>query len=529
MASDRFPPDGWSITRRDRVAHAMIQAVAGHPSGMVVADASGVVDYVNDRFTVLTGLLPEDIPDLDAFAHAFTIAGAEPFRGMWGRIAGGDPWRAEFPALHRDGHHYWVAVEVTPAIGSDGGIAAIVATVQDVTERLRMEEHIRRVQKMQAVGVLAGGIAHDFNNILTVILGHAHLAHDSLPPDSEARDDLAQVLTAADRAKGLVNQLLTFARKERVAREEADLGALVESALQLVAPTIPHDVSVRFDRGGDPLPVLVAPAQIQQVVVNLCRNAVDAIADREGGPGNIVVTLSQATADAVRSVMGTRALPPPGRFVELCVSDTGCGMDKATLARIFEPFFTTKPVDRGTGLGLAAVHGIVAEHGGAIDVVSHPGGGSRFTVFLPLAGRGPTRGREAAAGRGGRVLVVDEARALGGVTAQLLRSLAVRVVTAVLPRRALALHAIAPDRFDLVVLVQPEAGAAWKLLTLARAFAASSSGVPILACAHPDVELEGAASAAAGIGWIVRMPFSASSFVALVGQILDERASRDTQ
>lgn len=148
-------------------------------------------------------------------------------------------------------------------------------------------------------------------------------------------------------------------------------------------------------------------------------------------------------------------------------------------------------------------------------------------MFLPLAGRGPARGRVVDAAQGGRVLVVDEAGALRGMTAQLLRSLAVRVVTAMHPRRALALHAIAPARFDLVVLVQPEAGAAWKLLTLARAFAASSSGVPVLACAHPDVELEGAASAAAGIGWIVRLPLSASSFVALVGQILDERASRD--
>ena len=501
-------------------------AMAQSPVAVVVTDALGKVAYVNPRFTALTGRDPAAVPDLESFALCFAEAGSDPFREMWRALSGGETWHGELPARRADAGLYWASVSIAPVRDADGHITNIIGSAHDVTERRQAEEHIRRAQKMQAVGVLAGGIAHDFNNILTAILGYSHLALDSLPEGTEVHDDVAQVTIAAERAKGLVQQLLTFSRKEKAGREVVDLRRIVEEALQLINPAVPLDVTVRFLSDSGDMAVFAAPTQIHQVVVNLCKNAVDAIGDDAKGnrpPRLIVVTLAHATVGAPKELV--RARLNPGRYVCLTVSDTGCGMDAALVERIFEPFFTTKAVDKGTGLGLAAVHGIVADHGGVIDVISAPGEGSSFSIYLPR--HDPELGHRAIRRGRGRVLLVADERTMLGMAGRLLRMQGFRVVASASSRRGLALFTIAPERFDLVVLEQNPNGQAWRLLTLARAFAAASPGIPILVCASPDSELEGAAAEAAGITHILRTPVVPDLFVTLARRLVDERLAQN--
>nr|WP_281415963.1 PAS domain S-box protein [Azospirillum rugosum] len=504
-------------------------AVAQSPVAVVITDALGKVAYVNARFTAMTGREASAVHDLESFALCFAEPGSDQFREMWRVLSAGETWQGELPARRSDGGLYWASVTIAPVREADGRITNIIGTADDVTERRQAEEQMRRAQKMQAVGVLAGGIAHDFNNILTAILGYSHLALDSLPEGSEVRDDVAQVTIAAERAKGLVQQLLTFSRKEKAGREVVDLRRIVEEALQLIHPTIPLDVTIRFVCDDGDMAVFAAPTQIHQVVVNLCKNALDAIGDDpKGGPKGgglprlIVVTLAHATVGAPKEL--ARARLNPGRYLCLSVSDTGCGMDAALIERIFEPFFTTKAVDKGTGLGLAAVHGIVADHGGVIDVVSAPGEGSSFSIYLPR--HDPELGLRAIKRGRGRILLVGDERTMLGMAGRLLRMQGFQVVASAGSRRGLALFTIAPERFDLVVLEQGPTGQAWRLLTLARAFAAASPGIPILVCASPDSELEGAAVEAAGVTRILRTPVVPDQFVTLVRQLVEERLAQ---
>ncbi|HEY0833060.1 MAG TPA: ATP-binding protein [Azospirillum sp.] len=505
----------------DETLRLLLHAMAHSPQAVVITDVAGTVRYVNPRFTVMTGVPAAAVTDLDGFVRGFGGPVAETLGALWRALSAGERWLGEFAAVRPDGGVYWIAMKASPMRDADGRVVNLAATAEDITERRQAEEHIRRAQKMQAVGVLAGGVAHDFNNILTVILGYSHLALDALPEGSEPRDDVAQIATAANRAKGLVQQLLTFSRKEAAGREPVDLRAVVEDALHLVHPAIPAAVEIRLEAEDGPMPVLASAMQIQQTVINLCRNAVDAIAEGGGDAGGtITVSLSHVAAEPPKAP--ARAPLAPGRHIRLGVADTGCGMDPATVERMFEPFFTTKAVDKGTGLGLAAVHGIVADHGGVIDVESAPGRGTTVAIHLPVFDA--AAGHRTVGPRGsGRVLLVDADAAMCAMSGRLLRSRGFRTVATVNSRRALALFVLAPERFDLVVLVQRDAAEAWKLLTLARAFAASSPGIPILVCADADLAVEGAATHAAGVTRVVRTPVEPTSFVTLVDRMVGER------
>lgn len=527
-AVEGFVTDVSALQAVEESLRTLSLAVAQGPVAVIITDALGKTLYLNPRFGRLTGLSPDAVPDLDTMLSNLAGPGpeetAEHARGLWRNLSSGETWRAELPAQGADGRHFWAAVTVAPVLDDEGRMTNIVGTIDDVTARRQAEGRLRRAQKMQAVGVLAGGVAHDFNNILTAILGYAHLALDALPGDSAVRDDLLQVTAAADRAKELVRHLLAFSRQEKLGREPTDLRPPVLEALRLVRPTVPKGVTLQLRCEDTALPVLAAPAQLHQLVVNLCKNAIDAIQDKGGARGVLTVTLAPLSVAAPRELNRTRL--DTGHYACLTVADDGCGMSAATLERIFEPFFTTKPVDRGTGLGLAAAHGIVADHGGVIDVSSRPGDGAVFSVYLPL--HDPEKPHRSRRFDGRRVLLLDGERAMLGMAGRLLRSQGFHVVASADSRRGLALFTIAPERFDVVVLAQGVTDRTWKLLTLARAFAAAAPGIPILVCADAAIEREGAAVEAAGVSRILRVPAAPDQFVALVERLAGERHDKTT-
>ena len=312
------------------------------------------------------------------------------------------------------------------------------------------EQRLRHSQKMEAIGTLAGGIAHEFNNYLAPILGYTELTLAGLPRDSRPRQQLEKVLTAGKRARAVVEKILTFSRRGESARKAVEIQRVVSEALQLLRASLPATVAINEALHAEDVWIDADPDQLHQVIINLGANAAHAMP--EGGA--MSVRLEPVTVDA------GSALPrlEPGRYLRLSLADTGCGMDRATQARIFEPFFTTKETGKGTGLGLAIVHGIVGDHGGAIEVTSAPGRGTTFDVYLPAtdaAARAKPDDEPAITwGHGETVLFVDDEPSLVELGEAMLTALGFRPVGHPGGEEALAAFRAAPDRFDLVITDQ---------------------------------------------------------------------------
>jgi signal transduction histidine kinase len=256
---------------------------------------------------------------------------------------------------------------------------ASVVNARDVTERRRLEDQLRQAQKMEAVGQLAGGVAHDFNNLLTAILGYANLNLYDFPEYHPMLSDMEEIRSAGEPASSVTRQLLSFSRLQMLQPQIVDINALIRQLEKLLRGLVSAQIEVAPKLAPDLAPVKVDPGTMEQVLVNLCVNAKDAMP--HGGSLTIEtanVTLTPGDRDAIGPM-------PPGRYVLLAVGDTGEGMDEATSARVFEPFFTTREQGRGSGLGLATVYGMVKQSGGYIWVHSEPGRGTTFKIYLPPA------------------------------------------------------------------------------------------------------------------------------------------------
>ena len=342
---------------------------------------------------------------------------------------------------------------------ADGAIDFVIAMIEDITERkqaeadrARFEAQLRESQKMEALGTMAGGVAHDFNNALTMITGNAELARQDVGPGHPALVSLEEIDKASRRAKDLVQQILAFSRRQKLERKATSLALVVVESARLIRATLPMGVRLNVECKADTPAVLADATQIKQILLNLCGNAAQALQD-QGRPGTIEVSLSaydHASGEAQSNL-------PSGRYACLSVRDDGPGMDEATRLRIFEPFFTTKPVGKGTGLGLAVVHGIAQAHEASIEVKTAPGEGSQFRIYFPaiaapVAEDAPPA-QEAAPvhGAGKHVLYVDDEEAIIFLMTRLLQRQGFRVSGYTDPREALGAVKANPDQFDLAV------------------------------------------------------------------------------
>ncbi len=290
----------------------------------------------------------------------------------------GRPIEEEETWVEADGMHTYLTVKF-PIFDQSGAMTAIGAIGTDITERKRIEAQLRQSQKMDSLGSLAGGIAHDLNNTLVPVMGLTELALEDLPEGGAGRENLEKALAGCERAKKLVAQILAFSRPQKPDRTTVELGDLIGEAVTLLRATLPTTIDIVTDL--DPIvePVLADPVQMHQVLMNLASNARQALGLK---PGTLKITLRQVETGRTRMPPGIKLRA--GLYAKLSISDTGPGMDQATLERIFDPFFTTKPVGEGTGMGLAVVHGIVTSHKGAIAVSSKPGRGATFEIYLPV-------------------------------------------------------------------------------------------------------------------------------------------------
>jgi PAS domain S-box-containing protein len=367
------------------------------------------------------------------------------FEDLWNRQLSGHPVMAhETTRLRRDGALIPVSLSVAFLRDAIGRPVGLMGVLEDVTERRaaraaldRSEAQLRQAQKMEAVGRLAGAVAHDFNNLLTVIMGNVELAIDGVDTHAPARTDLEHVHGAARRAATLTRQLLSFSRKQVVERKVFDVHGVITDLGFMIRRLIGVDIECALNLQAKDSEVEADPGQLEQVVMNLVVNARDAMP--EGG--KLTIETSETTLD--EPAQHVRGTVPPGNYLVLVVSDTGTGMTPEVQARLFEPFFTTKEPGKGTGLGLATVHGIVHQSGGHVVVYSERGAGTTFKIYLPKVGDqtdGPASGAEPAAPRGAEtILLAEDDDAVRALAERVLRSNGYSVLAARDPAAALGL------------------------------------------------------------------------------------------
>jgi PAS domain S-box-containing protein len=319
----------------------------------------------------------------------------------------GTPFDEEIEIEAATGRRLWLRTMGVAERGSNGAVERVLGAVQDITERKKLEEQFRQAQKMEAIGRLAGGIAHDFNNLLSVILSYATLLVRPLPPGDPLREGIGEIRRAGERAAELTRQLLAFSRHQILAPRVLDLNEVLRGLENMLQRIVGEDVELNFALSEALDQVLADPGQIEQVVMNLVVNSRDAMPSG----GKVTIETRNQTLDAEYAALHVDVVPGP--YVMFAVTDTGIGMDPTTRDRIFEPFFTTKDKDRGTGLGLSTVYGIVAQSGGHIWVYSEVGMGTTFKVYLPVAtaadaAQAPESPRASNAPGAGTILVVED-------------------------------------------------------------------------------------------------------------------------
>jgi len=421
----------------------------------------------------------------------------------------------------------WRVIESKGAVKvfADGVPRAIV-NARDVTERVTAEEErrvlenqLRQSQKLETIGTLAGGIAHDFNNLLQSILGFSEMCVQAVEEGSKVHRNLGRIVQAAERAKDLVRQILTFSRAVEQDRGPIRLSLVVRETLDLLQGSLPSTIDIREDFRDDLGMILGDPTQMQQVVMNVCTNSYKAMG---GSPGVLTVRLSRVGAEELPDDI-TRQVGR-GDFLLLSISDTGEGMDAKTKERIFEPFFTTAGPGRGTGLGLSVVHGIVASHGGVIDVQSELGQGTTVDVYFPVySGRISGENESAAAEYDGneRILFIDDDPMIGQLIEQGLAAFGYWVRPETDAVEAFEIFREGPGFFDVLVTDQtmPKKSG----LELAREIREIRSDVPIILVTGYSETASEAACADIGIDEMLMKPFSVKDLAISVRRVLNHR------
>lgn len=362
------------------------RAVEQSAHSVVITDRNGIIEYVNPMFSTITGYAAEEAIGQNPRILQSGETLAEEYERLWATITSGNEWRGTIRNKRKDGSFYWDQTVISPVRDESGRIVNFVGVQEDITQRRESEKRLRQSEKIEALGNLASGIAHDFNNMLLPILTMTEMVHRSLPADDEKnRVRLDHVTEAAQRAADLVKRILTFSRTEETQiGVPIDFSAVVGESVELLRSTIPSTITIGVELDPAAGKVVAGADQVQSIVLNLAKNAADAM---EGITGRLDIEVSRVVAET--QITSTLDPLQPGEYVRLSVADSGPGIESEILSRIFEPYFTTKSVGKGTGLGLAMVHGIVTKAGGNIAVESAPGYGTRFTLYFPAAPVGP--------------------------------------------------------------------------------------------------------------------------------------------
>lgn len=433
-------------------AHRLLSTAVEQTAEMVtITDTKGTILYVNPAFERITGYSQAEVIGQNPRLLKSGQHDAAFYQELWATISSGQVWRGRLVNRKKDGSLYTEEATITPVRDENDVIINYVAVKHDITHELRLEEQLRQSQKMEAVGQLAGGVAHDFNNILQAILGYTDMAMASLLEDSPAYTDLGQVMKAANRAASLVRQLLIFSRRETTRPYHLDLNEVISNLVKMLQRIIGEHIDLEVYGQNGLKWIYADPGQIEQILMNLCLNARDAM------PNGGKITIETENVHFGHDYDKSHAWPKEGDFVLLSVSDTGAGIPTEIQDRIFEPFFTTKEVGQGTGLGLATVYAITKQHDGLISVHSEPEQGTTFRICFPAVQWGEKPDRQertemAVVGGNGTILLAEDDESVRRLAAKVLEKAGYRVLIAHDGEEALRLFEQQMEAIDLVLL-----------------------------------------------------------------------------
>ena len=426
-------------------------AVEQSTESIMIAGIDGAILYVNAAFESITGFTPEEVLGKTPDIFRSEKHDDEFYLKLVSTISSGSKWEGHITSHRKDGNLFNVEAIIYPIHDESNEVLNYVAISRDITQEMAIEKQMRQTQKMNAIGELAGGVSHDFNNILTAILGYVALCMNSVEKEDKVYGYLKEIVKAGDRAAKLVRQILTFSRQEEQEFHPVSLQNVLQDSVSMVQTTIKPNISVEIDVDSQCGPVFGDTTQIQQVMVNLCTNAVHALGKEAG---TLSVSLKQV--ELLGKKHGERVVDlDPGLYACITVEDSGSGMPPETLERIFEPYYTTKKKGEGTGFGLSIVHGIVRKHSGYIAVESEINVGSTFSLYLPLlleTAEQEQQAIELATPEGfGHILFVDDDDVVLSIGREILESFGYSVVTATNGKRALEVFQQTPNAFDALI------------------------------------------------------------------------------
>jgi PAS domain S-box-containing protein len=486
------------------------------PVGYFEYDLQGNITRVNRTELKMLGYTSEEMIGQPCWKFIVDEAAREQ---IIAKLRGDRPPAVGLERTYRrkDGTTFPVLFEDRLLINEEGDITGIRTAIQDITERVKLQNQLNQAQKMESIGSLAGGIAHDFNNLLFPIIGLSEMMLEDFPSGSLEQQNLNEIFQAGKRGRELVQQILSFSRQSEHQPMPVHIQKILKEVLKLCRATIPADITISRDIQNDCGPVLADPTQIHQIAMNLITNAYHAV---EPTGGTISIQLTEMNVASREDLAGDIV---PCRYAMLSVSDTGTGIDGAVIDKIFDPYFTTKEKGRGTGLGLATVYGIVKTHGGDIKVISDIGNGATFHVYLPLMEKAqesdPEKEMTQLLTGTEHILLVDDEKSIVHLEKQMLERLGYRVTSFTSSVDALAAFRTDPSCFDLIItdMNMPNLNG----MQLAEKLTTIRSDIPIIICTGFSERIHKENAAAKGIRGLLMKPVVMKDLAQKVREILD--------
>jgi len=503
------------------------------PHFIFVKDETGKFEIVNKAVAEAFGTTVEDLTGRRDSEFVATEEENEHFRSDDLEVikSGKSKFIPEEELTDSENNIRYLQTTKVPFKSSTTKKPALLGVAVDITKRKQAEMareklqiQLTQAQKIESIGTLAGGIAHDFNNILYPILGYTEMLLEDIPEDSPLRNNLDAIYTGSLRARDLVKQILTFSRQAEHEMKPLRVQLVIKEALKLLRSSLPATIDIRQDMSNECGLVIANPTQIHQIVMNLCINAFHAMEDTGG---TLTVSLKETELSAEDLIKDQTIIP--GLYVRLTVADTGPGMEQRIINRIFDPYFTTKEKGKGTGLGLAVVHGIVKSHGGYINTYSELGKGTEFKVYLPVTTPRETvkkNGNGSAIQKGNeRVLLVDDEDIIVQMTKQVLERLGYHVTTRNSSKDALEAFRVNPEKFDLVItdLTMPNMTGDKLTVELIKI----RSNIPVILCTGFSEKMSDEKATSFGIKGFLMKPIVMKELAKKIREVLDDKENSD--
>ena len=497
----------------------LVTAIDQSSETVVITDLNGTIQYVNPAFEKLTGYDKDEVIGQNPRVLSSGKHDVAFYEKMWDTLLQGNTWKGHLINKKKDGSLFEEEATVSPVKNEAGNVTNFVAVKRDVTHEISLEKQLRQAMKMEAIGTLAGGIAHDFNNILSAILGYTEIAKAQLPADNKIRNDLDQVIIAGQRATDLVKQILTFSRQSEELFKPLDVQVILTEVLKLLRSSLPSTISLKENISKDCDMVFANSTQIHQVIMNICTNAKDAIGEEIG---TLEVSLSEIQFTKTNDI-ATYPQMANGSYLDIEIRDTGCGMNSSTQAKIFDPFYTTKERGKGTGIGLAVVHGIIKQHKGEITVTSEPGHGTTFHIYLPVIEHQETLEEQVVSqklplGNGERILFVDDEVSIISMMQITLSNLGYSVTVFDSSLEAFDAYQQNPEYFDIIItdMTMPQMTG----LEMSKKLLEIQPDLPIILCTGFSETIDNIKAKSFGISAFINKPIHQLTLAKTIQKVL---------